>query len=268
MADRLQRAYEELQSEAARLAGGLTDVAQRAAVYRHMYRFSGGNHVFPLIAAHGALWSSRYFGLARRLAELLSWQYAASPARRRQQLERLTDFEDALREINRRVCADTYVSLHLTARFGAGDELRRFVPATLLDAMATLHAARRSGQELPDDEKRRVFEDHFRNEQEHVVGPALTEAVQAFEWPLVRALAVRPPIRFAYFEGFQCLAFRNFADRQERIEKGLLAFRFAAQAGWWQVEAALDKYGLLPQACFAEPEAHFLALRAAVLATA
>src|SRR6187200_575300 len=112
MHDQLKQAHETLHTEAVKLAGGLTDATQRAAVYRHMYRFSGGNHIFPLIAAHGALWSRGYFILARKLAEALSWQYFASPAKRKQQLERLAAFENALRDINRRVCIDTYVNLH------------------------------------------------------------------------------------------------------------------------------------------------------------
>src|SRR5262245_5220688 len=76
MATSLDEIYGFLHEEAVRLAGGLNDAEQRAATYRHLYRFSGGNHVFPLIAAHGALWSRNYFRAARRLATALSWQYA------------------------------------------------------------------------------------------------------------------------------------------------------------------------------------------------
>ncbi len=49
----LKTAHDDLRAEAVTLAGGLTDLSQRATVYHHIYRASGGNHVFPLIAAHG-----------------------------------------------------------------------------------------------------------------------------------------------------------------------------------------------------------------------
>jgi hypothetical protein len=265
MTARIQQAYESLHAEATRLAGGLTDVAQRAAVYRHMYRFSGGNHVFPLIAAHGALWSRGYLLMARRLAELLSWQYGLHPSKRREQLARLEQFENVLRDINRRVCIDTYVNLHLTARFDS-TSLGHLVAAPLLRAMAQVHEARRRGQPLAEWRKRLVFEAHFRNEQEHVVGPALIEAVAELKWPLVRALALRPPIRFAYFDGGQRLWFRNFSDRNERIARGLQAFEIAARAGWQQVEASLADYAVLPAESFVAPDEAFVAMRAAVLA--
>ena len=60
----LEAYYDSLRSEAERLAGGLNDLAQRATVYHHLYEHSGGNHIFPLIAAHGAMWARGYLGLA------------------------------------------------------------------------------------------------------------------------------------------------------------------------------------------------------------
>lgn len=265
MATRMENDYRALQAEALQLAGAPADVVQRAAVYRHMYRFSGGNHAFPLIAAHGALWSRGYCRAARRVAVMLSWQYALTPSLRRQQIARLDAFENALREINRRVCVDTYVNLHFTARWGTQNEAEQFVPAPLMEAMTRLHWARQSGQPLSDAEKRLVFEAHFRNEQEHVVGPALTAAVADFAWPLVRAMALRPPIRFAYFGGSQWLLFRNFADAEERIAKGLLAFQHATTAGWSHVERSLAHYGVLPREALTQPDQHFGKLRAALL---
>ena len=66
----LQSHYDRLQREATLLAGGLTDLSQRAAVYRHLFLASGGNHAFPLIAAHGALWAGGYFRFGMRLGQL------------------------------------------------------------------------------------------------------------------------------------------------------------------------------------------------------
>lgn len=101
-----------------------------------------------------------------------------------------------------------------------------------------------------------------------VVGPAVIAAVEEFDWPLVRAIALRPPIRFAYFSGVQCLLFRNFADSTERIAHGLRAFQIAADAGWSRVEASLANYAALPAEALAQPDVHFYRLRHAILGSA
>jgi hypothetical protein len=56
-----------LREEAEDLAGRTGDFAQRAATYHHLYQHSGGNHAFPLLAAHGALWGSKHFRAGMRL---------------------------------------------------------------------------------------------------------------------------------------------------------------------------------------------------------
>src|SRR5262245_6659400 len=114
----LQRAYDSLVEEATRLAGGLTDLAQRATVYHHLFEHSGGSHIFPLIAAHGALWARGYFSFGMKLARVLSWQFPLSADTRRRKLHSVNAFADVFRDINRRVCVDTYASYHFTARFG------------------------------------------------------------------------------------------------------------------------------------------------------
>jgi hypothetical protein len=132
--------------------------------------------------------------------------------------------------------------------------------------MARVHRARIRGSDLSDAEKLLVFEAHFRHEQQHVVGPAVRAAFEEFDWPLVRAIALRPPIRFAYFRGLQCLLFRNFADSAERIAQGMRAFEFAVKAGWSHVEATLANYAALPAEAFVRPDVHFRRLRHAILA--
>ncbi len=257
--------YAKLQAEGLRVAGGLTDLSQRATVYHHLFRASGGNHAFPLIAAHGALWAGGYFRFGMRLGKWLSLQYALSPETCRVKLRQLEAFADAFRDINRRVCVDTYVNFHFTARFGDDRDAAAFVPAPLLESLQRLHAARRAGRELSDGEKKVVFEAHFRHEQECVVGPAIADAVAAFDWAVLRFIALRPVICFAYFPDRRFFWFRNFAKREERIEKGLAAFEMAAEAGWSQVERALSRYRVLPDAFFACPVDYFAALRAGIL---
>src|SRR5437016_565395 len=124
----LSRNYESLKSEAIQLAGGLTDLAQRATVYHHLFKASGGNHAFPLIAAHGALWAGGYFRFGMNLGKGLALQFAFDPETRRRKLQQLHDFADAFRDVNRRVCIDTYVNFHFTARFGDHPDAAEFVP--------------------------------------------------------------------------------------------------------------------------------------------
>lgn len=259
----LKVAYDAIHEEATTLAGGLTDLAQRAAVYHHVYRHSGGNHAFPLIAAHGALWARGYFAMGLKMGELLSLQFALNPARRREQLAALNEFAKAFRNVNRCVCIDIYTNYHFTARFGHHPDAAKFVAPELLAALNKAHAARDEGRELSDTEKRDVFEAHFLHEQANVVGPRIEAAVAEFDWPLVREIALRPLVNFAYFP--RRIWFRNFASTAERIDRGLSAFDTAVNVGWARVESALGDYDMLPGAFFADAIAYFAAMRNAVL---
>lgn len=258
--------FEQLHEEAERLAGGLSDLARRATVYRHIFVESKGNHAFPLIAAHGALWAGGYFRFGMKLGALLAWQYAGRPELRKRQLERLAAFADAFREINRRVCVDTYVNFHFTRLHGQHPFAGEFVSSDLLGALNRIHAAAEAGVEMSDEEKQSVFETHFRHEQKHVVGPRLTEAVAEFDWPLVKWIALQPVVRFAFFPRRRGLWFHNFASQEERIEKGLAAFEIAAEVGWENVDAALQNYQILPAEYFATPAHYFREFRTATLA--
>lgn len=257
----LKTAYDDLHAEAVTLAGGLTDLAQRAAVYHHIYRASGGNHVFPLIAAHGALWAGGYFRFGLNLGKTLSWQFALKPRVRREKLEQLDRFADAFRNVNRQVCVDTFVSYHLSARYGEHPEMANYIPSNLLEAYRMLHAARKDNRLLSDAEKKIVFEAHFRHEQKSIVGETIRSAVAEFDWAFVRFLALRPPVRFAYFPNGRKLWFRNFADEAERITNGFAAFDMGVEVGWGRVERALADYRALPTAFFAGPVEYFQSLR-------
>jgi len=262
--NQLRQAHQEILDEATRLAGSLTALSQRATTYHHLFRDSGGNHVFPLIAAHGALWARGYFAFGMQLGRYLSWQYFFDSNHRRRQLACLEEFANAFREVNRRVCVDTYANYHFTERFGEHPEAAAIVDRQLLDALNRVHAARRAGREMSDQEKRQVFETHFLHEQTHVVGPSLQAAVDHFEWPLLREIALRPLIRFAFFRNREYFWFRNFANREERIEKGLRAFEIAASIGWDRVESSLQDYAVLPSAFFADSVQYFAELRASL----
>ncbi|HKB34897.1 MAG TPA: hypothetical protein VKD72_00490, partial [Gemmataceae bacterium] len=121
-------------------------------------------------------------------------------------------------------------------------------------ALNCVHAARRAGRELSAAEKKQVFEQSFLCEQEVTVAPGVEAAVGGFDCPILKFLCLRPLVRFAFFPNWQYLFFRNFADKQERIEKGLLAYDYAERGGWSHVHDALRRYGRMPAPFFESPE--------------
>ena len=258
--------YERLEREGARLAGETTDLSQRATVYHHLYEHSRGNHTFPLIAAHGALWAGNYFRFGMRVGRIATLQFGFHDAQRRGAMERLEQFAEAFRDINRRVCIDVYTKYHFTDIHGDHPLVRQFVDRPLLRALKSVHAARRGDCELSEAEKREAFEAHFLNEQDTVVEPRIREATAELQWPLIQAIALRPLIRFAYFPRMTRFSFRNFASKEERIAKGFRAFEVASQVGWSHVAQSLRAYDVLPVKFFADPASHFAEVRAAVLA--
>ena len=262
----LRAAYDALIREGTVLAGGLNDLSQRATVYRQLFRDSGRQHLFPLIAAHGALWARGYFRWGLGLARTLVWQYFYSHEVRTQQLAALEAFANAFRDINRRVCVDTYANFHFTARYGDEAGAGECVSPELLTALQRVHVARREQRALTVEEQQAVFTAHFLDEQARVVGPAIEAATAKLHWPLLKAIALRPTIRFAYFPRSQCLRFHDFQQRDERVARGLQAFEIGASVGWDRVELALQNYDALPLRFFTEPEANYATLRAAVLA--
>jgi hypothetical protein len=65
-----------------------------------LFKHSQGNHVFPLLAAHGALWPRDYFRLGIRIGSLLAWRYAAAPRMRQEMMASLQAFANAFRDKN------------------------------------------------------------------------------------------------------------------------------------------------------------------------
>ncbi|MBA2112981.1 hypothetical protein [Bremerella alba] len=264
----LQRTYDAIHAEAIRLAGTTRQLSQRAATYHHIYEDSGRNHIFPLIAAHGALWARLYFAFGMRLGKIFSYQYALSTTVRQQKLNALEAFAEAFREVNRRVCVQTYTTYHFTKLHGDHSDADKLVASHLLAALKRIHAANRKGEQMSDQRKRDIFETHFLDEQETVVGPRIEKAVSQFDWPLMKSLALMPAVRFAYFPVGYWLQFWKFDRKEERIARGLRAFDVAAEMGWKHTEATLDRYAILPQDFFADSIGHFSHLKNEILTAA
>jgi hypothetical protein len=92
---------------------------------------------------------------------------------RQKQLAAVETFANVLRDINRRVCADTYASYHFTAIHGERSGAEKIIDPPLLESLNRVHVARLAGKELAGEEKLGVFQAHFLNEQENVVGPSI-----------------------------------------------------------------------------------------------
>lgn len=171
-------------------------------------------------------------------------------------MRRLTAFAEAFRDINRRVCVETFFIYRLTAEPRFQDHAAHRVPTGLLGQMDRCHRARRSGRTLSDPERRDLFTSFFLWEQANIVGPSIERAFAEFDWPLIRALALRPKIRFSYFGG-QPLSFSDFSSTEERIELGMKAFDRASLQGWSEVERALCSYDIMPPVFRADPNRFF-----------
>lgn len=245
MSKAIENAHELIRSEAVRCAGKPSDLVQRATQYLELFRHSGGNHGFTLLAAHGALWGSGHFRRGKRVGWLLSHLTGKSGAERRRQMQKIEAFALALKEINRRVFVETYTAYHLTAHFGDNPALAAYIPADLIASLNRCHVARRQGRLLAIEERRALFEAFFLWEQVNIVGPAVETAVAELDWPLLRRLSTKPPIGFAYFPRGKWLWFKAFDNSEERILRGRQAFDLGEKCGWDRVETSLWDYGIL-----------------------
>ncbi|HZU39112.1 MAG TPA: hypothetical protein VFA18_24515 [Gemmataceae bacterium] len=256
----LRNRYTELKTEADRLAGNLLDIPRRVVILSHLHLDSGGNHVFPLIAAHGALWALRYFEVGGKVGRFIARRYFYSRTERAYRLSLLQRFAEDFRRVNRQVCVDTFTNYHFTRAYGRCPGADQLVSAPLLEALNRVHHARQTGSALTDGERRQMFEQSFRCEQEVTVAPGVEAAVASFECRFMKLLCLHPLVRFAYFPRWRFLLFRNFADRAERIARGLRAYDHAEQAGWSQVRRCLRHYAVMPERFFEAPAACFAEL--------
>jgi hypothetical protein len=253
----LETEYQRIRATAYALAGGLTDLPQRASVYFHLYEDSGGRNVFPLIAAHGALWGAGYFAKGLWAGKWLSLQYGLQPGLRRRRLHALQQFADQFRDINRRVCAEAYGAYHFSKHYGHTVFAAERIPPRLLRALNQCHASCATGAAFSPESRQELFDAFFLWEQDTIVAQAVHAAVAQLDWPLAKALAMRPRITFAYFARGRGLQFRNFADQDERIRHGRTAYAVAEQVGLGTVEAAIANYGIMPALFLQDSRAHF-----------
>jgi hypothetical protein len=256
----LKSIYEQTKAEMAERVGGLGDIPRRAALLHGAFADSGGNHTFPLIAAHGALWAYSFFEVGGSLGRFIARRYFYNARERAYRLGLLQTFAEDFRRVNRQVCIDTLTNYHFAREHGHEPEAGQVVPPELLRALNHVHEARAAGRALGEDDKREVFRTSFYWEQELTVAPGVKEAVDRFQCRVMHFLCLHPVVRFAYFPRWRYLLFFNFADTSERIARGLQAYDHARRGGWTRVVETMKVYGVMPPGFFRDPAGHVQSL--------
>lgn len=71
----LAAAHGAIRREAVRLAGGSGDIPPRVALHHSIFLDSGGNHCFPEVALHGALWAYGFYERRGAVSRMISYRY-------------------------------------------------------------------------------------------------------------------------------------------------------------------------------------------------
>ncbi len=162
-----------------------------------------------------------------------------NPPLRRARLRAVDRFADQFRDINRRVCAESYALFYYTREFGADALMCELIGEEFAAMLSQCHLSIALGLPFDQDRRERLFQAFIEWEQSAIVGPLVDTAFAGFDWQPVLRLALRPRLKFAYFRTWYSLKFDNFASRAERIKMGVLVYRHAEEVGLPQVEAAL-----------------------------
>lgn len=259
----LAAAYAGIRAEAVRLAGGPGDMPQRVALLHAIFVDSHGNHAFPEVALHGALWAYGFYERRGAVSRAISYRYFYDRDERAHRAYMLFEFAQGFKEANRSVFVDTYANYLFTKRHGERPGAEEVIPAQLLDALGRVHRAARGGRTLPAAERARVFETALLFEQETTVGSKVREEVAKFDCPVLSSIVLKPIVRFIYFPRTVFLRFHDFGETDERIEKAVRSYELAERTGWAKVADTIRYHAVLPPAFHADPVAYAGALRAA-----
>ena len=240
--DSLRAAYDELKARARTLAGAPGDILPRVAAHRAIYLDSKGNHAFPLIALHGALWGYDFFEVTGRLGELVSYRYFLDAEEKKVRLGMLNGFAEGFKAVNREVFVDTWTNYAFTKRHGLEPGAEELVRGELLEALNEVHDATGRGVTLSDERKRQVFVTALAFEQEATVAPGIARELAKFDCPILRALCMKPTVKLAYFPLLRRFYFRDFSNKEERLERAVRSFDIAAHRGWEAVLQAMHGY--------------------------
>jgi hypothetical protein len=252
----LVAAYDAIRKEAVGLAGGPGDMPPRVALLHTIFVDSNGNHAFPEVALHGALWAYGFYERRGTVSRAISYRYFYDADERARRSYMLFEFAQGFKEANRSVFIDTYANYVFSKRHGEQPGADAIIAPALLEELNRVHHAARAGRRLASHERARVFEQALLFEQELTVGPKIREEVAKFDCPVLSAIVLRPVVRFSYFPRTTFLAFSNFGSTEERIEKAVRSYDLAERAGWPRVGGAIRRAAVLPQRFFESPRSY------------
>src|SRR5437868_14916304 len=110
----LTSAYNAIRAEAQRLAGGPGDMPQRVALLHSIFVDSKGNHAFPEVALHGALWAYGFYQRRGAVSRMITYRYFYDRDERARRAYMLFVFSQGFKEANRSVFMDTYTNYFFT----------------------------------------------------------------------------------------------------------------------------------------------------------
>jgi len=261
-------AYAAIRAQAERLAGGPGDMPQRVAHLHSVFVDSGGNHAFPEVALHGALWAYGFYERRGTVSRMIGYRYFYDRDERARRSYMLFRFSQGFKEANRSVFVDTWTNYHFTRLHGEREGADEVLAPELLEALARVHGAAGSGRRLSRGERAEVFRTSLLFEQENTVGPKVREEIARFDCPVLSTIVRKPIVRFVYFPRTTFLRFGDFGDTDERIEHAIRSYELAEDAGWDGVAAAIRFHGVLPPSCLADPLGYAAELRGEALGAA
>lgn len=249
----LQDRYTNWRREAEILAGKPGDIRQRAVILHGIFEDSGRNHGFAEIATHGALWAYNFFETTGTLGKLISYRYFYNGREMKYRHGLLNGFSEGFKIANRSVFIDTYSNYYFTKELDDPCVAEKMFRPELLEALSRIHRAAKEKKLLDASVRRRLFQTTLQWEQETTVAPAVKKAVSKFDCPILKALVLKPFVRFSYFPPRKIFWFRNFSETSERIRRAHECFDVAESVGWTKVFEALKKYEVLDREFFSSP---------------
>lgn len=230
-----QGLIEQLEEEAAAIAGRAGDHCQRAMVLHHLFDHSRGAHEWALAEARRELRiASGLDALAKKLRRW-GWLLSRSDDAKRA----LAQLAAEIGEVSRSRCAATYLAYRLSSTAALRSDAEQRLPPALLAALDICHTARRAREPMSTD----MISSLAEHSDLHAIGAADAEPIHA-AWAAIRATWLGRSANRVL--GPKFLARAEARDRKR---------------GWNKVEQVLRNDARLPPSFRANPAQHFYALQ-------